>query len=139
MTLILTEDQADTYFDTRRDASPWTSILETGTKTTELVTAQNQLELFYTLNTELETHRNAVCEQAYFNIRYGGGIEDRLSQRAVGVTEAGLIKEKFDKNKPVEIVICAYAMNALSDVRKKTAGLFVGVVALGRDESEAIG
>lgn len=139
MTLILTEEQADTYFDTRRDASPWTSILETGTKTTELVTAQNQLELFYTLDTTIETHRNSVCEQAYFNIRYGGGVEDRLSQRAVGVTEAGLIKEKFDKDKPVEVVICPYAIQALSGVRKKTAGLFIGVVALGRTESEAIG
>jgi len=134
MTLIVDEDQADTYFETRRDAGPWDAVTETGGKITELTTAQNQLELYYTLDPDNEKHRNAVCEQAYFNLRYGGGIEDRLSQRAVGVVGAGLIKETFDPKSPVRVVICPYAMAALSGVLIKPSNMFFGFVNIERDD-----
>lgn len=134
MALIVTTEQADAYFDTRRASQAWTT-LSTGDDTVELTTAQNQLDLFYTLDGDNEAHRNAVCEQALFNIKYGEGIEDRLSQRISGLIEAGLIKEKFDPKKAVSLAICPYALAALQDVKKSTGSFFFGLVPLERDET----
>lgn len=135
MALIVTVEEAETYFSTRRSSGEW-SNLSTGDDTVELTTAQNQLALFYTLDEENEVHKNAVCEQALFNIKYGDGIEDRLSQRISGLIEAGLIKEKFDPKLAATVAICPYAMTALQSVRKAgTTGFFFGMVPLERDET----
>lgn len=131
--LIVSTEEADTYFETRRSSSEW---FETGLdKDAELTTAQNQLALFYTLDETETKHKNSVCEQALFNIKYGDGIEDRLSQRLAGVTDAGLIKEGYNYKEAAGVVICPYALAALRSVSNAPRGSFFGAVDLVRDES----
>lgn len=95
----LTEEEADTYFETRLGASAlWTDSTD---KTAALTTAQAQIvncaEFTFT-DEELEepttAMQNAVCEQALFLLR-DPDMESRLALQAQGVTQAGIVQETY--------------------------------------------
>lgn len=95
----LTEEEADTYFETRLGATAiWTDSVD---KTAALTTAQAHLvnagEFTFT-DEELEeptaAMQNAVCEQALFLLR-DPDMETRLALQAQGVTQAGIVQETY--------------------------------------------
>ena len=98
----VSEDDADTYFETRLGASAyWTSGAE---KEAALTTAQWQIEnsdLFADypdLDTSGETAdqamADAVCEQALFLLQ-DEDIDSRNNLKSQGVAQAGLVQETY--------------------------------------------
>lgn len=138
MALIVTVGSADTYFETRLNRKPWDDIDISGNveKTAALTTAQNQLEVFYDLDSTVELHKTAVYEQALFLLRGGSGIEERDILLAQGVIEAGIVEEKYKGDGG--LVICPFAKEALRDSLKSTKGAGAYVVDIIRDDSNYV-
>jgi hypothetical protein len=114
---VVTVEQANTYFATRLGASRyWTADTE---KAAALATAENQLATLYAL-ADTEACRNAVCEQALFLLRDPDGVEARAALQAQGVTEAGIVGEKYAG--AAGIAVCPFAAQALADLALGTAG-----------------
>ena len=108
---IVSEGEADLYFATRLGASLyWASGTE---KEAALETAETQLATRYALDSTVQAHKNAVCEQALFLLQQGQGADKRAGLQAMGVASAGMIQETYRDE--VGIPICAYAQAALKD------------------------
>jgi hypothetical protein len=131
MALIVTVEQAATYFGSRLGASTyWVSGID---KTAALTTAQNQLAASYSLSASEETHRNAVCEQALMLLRNATGYDRRADLQAMGVRSQGQLPESYAEVDG--IAICEYAKRVLADAALQdiTTG-YAGTAELTRDE-----
>lgn len=112
--------EADTYFGTRHNAGTMWSSLAPNAKTALLTTAQQPIELCpdYTWPDDDEitqAMKNAVCEQAFFML-LDPDMETRLALIAQGVSEAGLVMEKYKEGASGEIPIAPLARRHLKSL-----------------------
>lgn len=101
----LTSVEADTYFETRLNATPFTSATD-AVKAAALTTAQGDLVAspdFTFIATDLaapaQAMKDAVCEQALF-LLLDPDMALRQNMRAQGVTGAGIVIETYRRGKP---------------------------------------
>jgi hypothetical protein len=127
---FLTEEQADEYFATRiGGALAWSSGVD---KVGALTTAYNDL-LQCNKYVFLEIVSGEVadelifaqCEQAFFLLLQGIGLDRRKGLQDQGVVDAGIVKESY---KVIDgIAICNKAAAALRDYRLFGAGLRIEI------------
>lgn len=130
--------QANTYFGTRASVGTSWSGLNDTEKTAFLTTANNDLVdcgLFSFPSTATEAMRRMECEQAFFLIKGGGGIDRRAGLKAQGIESVtlGKLSERYILEKGIAIVERAYAAG-------ETAGYLddfeAYLVEIDRDEDE---
>lgn len=133
-TLILTVEEANTYFETRMFSDKWDALPDSGDdKLKALTTAQNILSSEYDL-ASVEKHKNAVCEMALFLLDSGKAYFKRLQLQAQGVSEAGLVEEKYKQK--LDQLIPANIASLVSDAYKGSAfGAYASIIDVERDEN----
>lgn len=116
----VTTAEADIYFTRRYGiGTRWSQYDETpAVKAALLVTAQMPIELStdYEFPEEVtQAMKNAVCEQAYFML-LDPDMETRLALIAQGVSEAGLVMEKYREGASGEIPIAPLSRKHLKSL-----------------------
>lgn len=134
MANIVSVETANTYFTTRLHSDAW-STATSANKLAALTTAQNQLEVLYTLDSTDTAHKNSICEQALFLLVSGSGADQRTFLQALGVEETDRQGEKF-RIGHAELPVCAFAKKALNSVQKTTGKHTVLSVDLVRDDTD---
>lgn len=133
-------DDANAYFtDERLETVAWDE-LQDSYRTKVLNHAFNRL--FYDARWSLPTYEDAGDnlprlriihgEMAYYLAQHLGGEDRRMGLRAQGVSEAGVIKEKYIDTMTLPVPAVVEAM--LEDFVSADAGLYIA--NLGRDENE---
>lgn len=108
--MLTTVEAADTYFSTRLNSQPWAAA-NSDTKTAALATAENDLDLFYTLVGSNAKHLKAIYEQALFRLT-DPAVDRRTALKAQGVQAAGVVSETYTGTGG-SVAICGYARQAL--------------------------
>jgi PHP family Zn ribbon phosphoesterase len=118
MAAVISTIVAEAFFSTRFNSEAWTNLgSEEGKKIAVLTTATNQLSAVYELDTTIEEHVNAVCEQALFLLIGGGGVDMRATLQAMGVAETSVNDEKFRVG--TQQMVCQYARTVLRGLEKQ--------------------
>jgi len=115
--------EAETYFRTRLGASVyWNATAE---KPAALVSAFNTLYysgLFTFPATATQAVKNAQCEMALFLLQHLSDMDARAGLIAQGVSEAGIVQEKYKDDAGTEIAIPPIVRTLLADC--ETSGGF---------------
>ncbi|MFA5456869.1 MAG: hypothetical protein WC261_04465 [Synergistaceae bacterium] len=129
----VTVAEAELYFEARLNATSWTGATATQ-KIQALIMAYRQLNSGqYSFPTVVvDTMKYAQLEQALFLLAYSADIDARMALQAQGVTEAGIVKEKYSS--AGTIPICAIAQAWIKDCALVEDNLFCGDVR--RDEEQ---
>lgn len=115
MSLWLTLEEAEEYFDTRLGADAWNAAGDT-TKLKAIKTGQVDLMACpdFTFDADADVtaaQQEAVCEQALFLLA-NPDMESRIALQAQGVLQAGIIQETYSGNAP-DVVVAARARQLL--------------------------
>jgi hypothetical protein len=142
----LSVSEAELYFSTRLEASPWTLIIDDSGKTRKvsvLTTAYNRL--FYsglfdlpTLSAataeELIKFKMAQCEMGHYMLLHLADEDRRKGIQAQGVTQAGIVQEYYSEANLLTLPIPPIVANLLEDY--STEGAPFCAVKIDRDEDE---
>lgn len=133
----VTEAEADTYLGDRIGAEDyWVSGAD---KEGSLVTAYRWLMANPNLSlptTATQAMKDAQCEYALFLTQHQPDIDLRMGLQAQGVTEAGVVKEKYRVKSQVGLPLPP-AVAALLDTLRQNNGFHMG--DLERDEEQETG
>ena len=137
----VTIEEANDYFESRFGAQESWMDLNDLQKTAALITAYKQIAQSGLFSVEAsvsatDNEKDAQCEQAIFIVQHQEDADARLGLQAQGVTEAGIVKEKYDTSKTNGIVISPIVETILDDLKTKNSNLYVG--ALEVDETEDV-
>lgn len=138
--------EAKTYFaDERLDTVEWDDLATDAIKTVSIVQAYNRL--YYDIRWTLPTYANATSaereilkrangEMAYYLALHLSDEDRRKGIQAQATIEAGVVKEKYDKDRldeaPVPAVVIAMLAPWLTLLNE------FGAVDLCRDEEESV-
>lgn len=127
----VTVAEADTYFEARLNAAAWSSATATQ-KIQALIMAYRQLNAasYSFPSTAVDAMKYAQFEQALFLLSYSSDIDARTALQAQGVTEAGIVKEKYSGS--ASLPICATAKAFVEGYEDTKDNIFCGDVR--RDE-----
>ena len=110
---IVTLEQATAYFVIRYGVgTKWTDLSDPN-GTALLRTSERDLLVYYSLDADDETHRNAVCEQAFMRL-CDAAVDRRAGVQAQGVKSAGMVKEVYSAD-ATGVSICSYARGILGE------------------------
>lgn len=127
----VTVAEAGTYFEARLNSTAWTGASATE-KIQALIMAYRQLNAaeYSFPSVAVDAMKYAQFEQALFLLAYSSDIDARTALQAQGVTEAGIVKEKYSGG--VSLPICAAAKSFIEDYEDIKDNIFCGDVR--RDE-----
>jgi hypothetical protein len=135
---------AEIYFaDERLETSEW-DALASGMKPKVLLNAYNRL--YYDPRWQLPTFDEASAadlvilkkangEMAYYLAQHLADEDRRKGIQAQGVVEAGIVKEKYDKDMLMEIPVPPWVIGLLSQWSTEE---YAGAIDLARDEDESV-
>ncbi|MHA1225231.1 MAG: hypothetical protein ACTSPV_00645 [Candidatus Hodarchaeales archaeon] len=136
-------DDAKSYFTNERLVTDaWDALSGDATKTKAVKNAYNRI--YYDPRYNVPTYANATASQliilkkvngemAYYLAQHLADEDRRKGLEAQGVTDAGIVKEKYSKDDLMSLPVPPFVDTLLNDF--KTAKAF-GVVNIDRDEDE---
>lgn len=135
-------DDAKSYFTDERLITMAWDDLDDATKTKAVKNAYNRI--YYDPRYDVPTYANATASQltilkkvngemAYYLAQHLADEDRRKGLEAQGVTDAGIVKEKYSKDDLMNLPVPPFVDALLEDF--KTAQAF-GVVDIDRDEDE---
>lgn len=140
-------DDAKLYFDEERfDSQFWDALGDDDSKTDIIVQSYNRL--YYGDDFELPLYadatadqlvilRKANCEMAYYLALHLGDEDRRKGLHAQGVVEAGIVKEKYDKDMLMTTPVPPFVYDMLVAAGFKKVKLFK-IAEIERDENKEL-
>lgn len=138
---------AETYFTSERLITDhWDTLSDDDMKKSVLTMAYNRLYYSseFTLPTfaaattdQLVILRKANCEMAYYLTEHLSDEDTRKNLQVQGIVEAGIVKEKYDKDMLMTVPIPPFVLDMLYKAGFMTKTAFK-IVGLERDENKAI-
>jgi len=134
---------ANDYFESERlETSAWDALTDDKKKSAAVTMAYNRI--YYDPRYNVPTYANATASQliilkkvngemAYYLAQHLADEDRRKGLEAQGVTDAGIVKEKYSKDDLMSLPVPPFVDTLLNDF--KTAKAF-GVVDIDRDEDE---
>jgi len=138
---------AKAYFTNERlITTAWDDLPDDATMTKAVKNAYNRI--YYSPKYEVPTYADATAaqlvilkkvngEMAYFLAQHLADEDRRKGLQAQGVTDAGIVKEKYDKDKLDELPIPPFVEALLADEGFMSEKAF-GMVDIDRDENESV-
>lgn len=142
---------AEDYFEIERlETSAWDDLDDSSPyfqKHKVLIQAYNRL--YYSKEFILPTYaeasvddlvilRKAQCEMAYYLAMHLDDEDRRKGLQAQATIEAGVVKEKYDKDKLYDTAIPQFVRDLLCGYLAGVAPVEFGIVDIGRDENEGV-
>lgn len=139
-------NEAKTYFTTERlDTEEWDDLATDAKKTVSVIQAYNRL--YYDIRWSLPTYADATAaereilkrangEMAYYLALHLSDEDRRKGIQAQATIEAGVVKEKYDKDLLVEAPVPAVVVAMLAPWL--TPLTMFGAIDLARDEEESV-
>jgi len=136
-------DAEDYFIDERLETDVWDS-LGSALKLKALINSYNRL--YYDPRWNLPTYieattaelvilRKANCEMAYYLAQHLSDEDRRKGIQAQGVIEAGIVKEKYDKDMLMAIAVPPWVIGLLAPW---STDEYAGSLDLARDEDESV-
>lgn len=139
--------EATAYFTNERlITTAWDALANDAVKTKAVTNAYNRI--YYSPKYDVPTYADATAaqlvilkkvngEMAYFLAQHLADEDRRKGLQAQGVTDAGIVKEKYDKDKLDELPIPPFVEALLADEGFMSEKAF-GMVDIDRDENESV-
>lgn len=141
-----TPAQADLYFtDERQITALWDALADADAQNKALNTAYNRI--YYSKEFDVpakgaETAAQLIIlikaqsEMAYYILMHLEGEDRRKGLQIQAVTDAGIVKESYDKDKAGEVPIPPIVKELLADFDKFTSPFYA--INIDRDENESV-
>lgn len=138
---------AEAYFTTDRlITTAWDTLADDATKTKAVINAYNRI--YYDPTYAVPTYADATAaqliilkkvngEMAYYLVQHMEDEDRRKGLQAQAVTDAGIVKEKYDKDKLDELPIPPF-VDAMLEEEGFGTGKAFGMVDVDRDEDESV-
>jgi len=140
-------NEANDYFiNERLETDAWNNLANDAIKMKAIKNSYNRI--FYDPRYDVPTYATATVaqliklkiingEMAYYLALHLADEDRRKGLIAQGVTDAGIVKEKYDRDKINDLPIPPFVDAMLGDLGFKTVKAF-GIVNLERDEDESV-
>jgi len=130
--------EANSYFAERYAVNVSWDALDDPSKEAALITAYKQLtqsNLYSFPTTSTQIMKDMQCEQAIFLVIQGDALDRRIGLQAQGVLEAGIVKEKYDKNMRGKISIAPIVQEVFKNNDYEIYGANLYIQELERTEN----